>query len=162
MKTRLFFGILLLICSCSSAKKMEKNRHLLPIVDTYWLLHAIKQDTVNCLSDPPPYIIFEPSGQYSGYSGCNRIFGHYYLTSKKIELDYSGSTKRICYDHPDTETAFLKMLKMEICCFKQEKDTLWLSDKNDVLLQFVATDSIPGVMRRVVQPETEEEVEELE
>ena len=145
MKTvQTFLLILLLFCSCSSSKKIQKKENFILITESYWRLHAIQKKPISCTSDTPPYILFEPSGRYSGYTGCNQFFGTYSLTSKKLTLDYLGSTKDLCFDQREIETAFLRMLKQDVCCYKIEKDTLLILNKKGELLHLVATDSIPG------------------
>jgi len=153
--------IFLLFFSCGASKKMQKDEPYKPVIDTYWVLYAIQKEPV-LYTDKPPYILFEPSGRYTGYTGCNHFFGNYQLKSKKLTLSYAGTTKKLCFEHNETEVAFLKMLKMEIWPHSVEKDTLWILGEQGELLHFVATDSIPGVEKRIETPGNTEEIEDAE
>lgn len=139
---RTFLLISLLFLSCGSSK-MQKNGTYRPFIDTYWVLYAIQQEAVSVTNDIPPYILFDSSGRYSGYTGCNHFFGNYKLTSNKLTLDYAGATRKLCLNTQELESSFLKMLKMEIRSFKIEKDTLLILGGKGELLHFVAADSIP-------------------
>jgi putative lipoprotein len=130
------------------------------VIDTYWVLYAIQQEPVSCTGDIPPYILFEPSGNYSGYTGCNHFFGNYRLNSKKLTLDYAGTTKKLCLAQQEMESAFLKMFRVEVWDYKIEKDTLLISGEQGELWHFVAADSISGVKRRIKTPENEDENKE--
>ena len=159
---KFFFVVVIFLFCCGLSKKKPKNESHTTVIDTYWVLYAIQQKPVSCTSETPPYIIFEPSGRYSGYTGCNQFFGNYKLTSKKLTLDYAGATKKLCFAQQELEADFLKMLKMEILVYKIDKDILQILGGQEELLRFVATDSIHGVERRIIAPANEEGIENEE
>ena len=155
-----FLLIFLLLFSFGFAKKRQKNEPARPVVDTYWVLYAVQQEVISCTSEMPPYIIFESSGHYSGYTGCNRFFGSYRLTPKKLTMDYAGATKMLCFAQQEIESAFMKMLRQEAWDYKIEKDTLRISGDKGELWSFVAVDSISGIKRRIETPENKTENEQ--
>ena len=138
-----FLFIFLLLFCCSAMKKKPKSEPSRPVTDTYWVLYTIQQEPVLRTDDRPPYILFEQSGRYSGYTGCNQFFGNYRFNSKKLTLDYGGTTRKLCVSQQEIESAFLKMLRLETWNYKIEKDTLRIFGENGELLHFVAKDSIP-------------------
>ncbi len=113
-------------------KDKEKNKTL---VGMHWELPGVKVED----GEQKPFIYFKEDGQFLGYAGCNRFFGSYFSTKKKVQMNYAGSTKRFCHNMED-EDRFFSVLNQEISHYKIEKDTLFLMKKKEVAIKFVAVD----------------------
>lgn len=115
----------LAVC-CFTGCKTQKSSMVndLPLQNTQWNLIAINGEAISDMGNQP-YIIFKEDGSYSGNSGCNMFFGKYFSKKQKLELEYSGATKRLCEDMTN-ENAFFKALKKDIDHFSINDSTLHL------------------------------------
>ena len=61
-----------------------------------------------------PTINFEVDGKVSGKGGCNNYFSSYELAGRTINLKEIGSTKMMCPNSDELESAFFQFLNTEI------------------------------------------------
>ncbi len=111
----------------------KKDPNARPLVNTHWVL----KDSKAGVGEEKPFIYFESDGKFHGYAGCNRYFGTYFHNKKKIDLDYTGATRRLCHDM-EMEDTFFSNFRRELSHYKITGDTLYLMEKKKVLLVFVA------------------------
>lgn len=138
MKKLFFTCIILAICalSCKTSKNTAAAGSNAPLYDTQWMLTDI-----NCkpIGEAPskPFILFNSEGGVSGKLGCNDFFGNCFVKKDKINIEYKGSTKKLCSDM-NTERAFATALKQEINNYVIVGDVLILRAKNQEVLRFKA------------------------
>lgn len=91
------------------------------------------------IDDSPakPFIIFTEDGNAKGNLGCNDFFGSCFVKKDKINIDYKGSTKKLC-NKMETERAFAAALKKEISHYAISGDVLILRTKDQEVLRFKA------------------------
>lgn len=120
--------------SCKMAKKTaEACQHLR---DTKWELESLNSKPIDTNSFiTHPYIVFQKDGNFSGNLGCNTYFGTYYNKKDKLQLDYSGATKRLC-QVMDMERDFLNALKKDISSFSINNDVLILYAGKEEIFRF--------------------------
>lgn len=139
MKKYLFFlSLLPLFCTCQTAKKAALEAQNKPLIETHWAVNTILGEPLSEETPNQAFIVFDTTGNYHGDLGCNKFFGSYYEKRKqKLELTYSGSTKRLCHDM-DTEDRLLKTLRLEKLSYHIKKDTLLLYSNNKEIIRFIA------------------------
>ncbi len=131
----------LAVCCLGGCKTQKSSvAHDLPLQNTQWNLVAINGESIS-EKGVQPYIIFREDGSYSGNSGCNTFFGKYFSKKQKLELEYSGATKRLCQDMTN-EKAFFKALKMNIKTFSITDSTLRLFAGDEEVMIFKGTDPV--------------------
>jgi len=109
MRYQLFLLIFILSgCSLFSTKSTNSNLNL---TGTRWVMHTLNSESIPNLSQSI-YLEFTSKDRkrFTGFAGCNEIFGEYSLNPNKILFDKMGSTRKTCY-HQDLENNFLEMLK---------------------------------------------------
>lgn len=135
MKLKLTTLILAVVClaGCKTTNKAADNNNNKPLIGPQWNLVGLygeKMDTVQVIQ---PFIVFDAEGNFNGNLGCNTFFGSYYQKNQKIELKYSGSTKRLCHEMA-TEDAVSKALRENINNFSINGNTLTLyAGKNEIM-----------------------------
>lgn len=110
-------------CGCKTSKNTadaspkdnistaSSEKPLCSLTETKWMLSHIKGQPVK---DSPeyPYVVFV-GDRMTGSLGCNTFFGTFYANKKgKIDIEYTGSTKRLCNDM-EVEYQFISALKTE-------------------------------------------------
>lgn len=131
------FLLLILISGCQTNKKaLEKLNQ--PLKSTTWYITSIAGTDIDSTYQSRPHIIFDSTGRYYGNLGCNRFFGHYMATKKKISMEYAGSTKMLCPDM-DIEKKVGNALKKEINYYKILRDTLFLYEKATEVMKLSAS-----------------------
>ena len=130
----IFIGLSLLTLQAKSRKKTIEN---LPLHHTKWVLIEVFDSYVDHSPDTA-FIIFYDNYKFYGNLGCNIFFGEYSFSKKRIKLDYSGSTKKLCADMY-VEEKFFKAIKNDITHYYIEKNTLYLLNKLKVICIFEGT-----------------------
>lgn len=124
--------IVLALAGCKTSKKAAEGKQI-SLVNTIWYLESIYQKPI----DPEtymsqPHLVFNNEGQFSGNLGCNTFFGKYYQKKKKLQMEFSGATKKLC-PQMDTERLFLKGLKENITSFSIKDSVLIIyADKEEI------------------------------
>ena len=137
MKTKIMLVVLAVITfsCCKTSKNVETSN--LPLVGTRWNLVAIEDQKLAENLSVQPFIQFNAEGQYSGNLGCNAYFGTYYTKKAKLDLSYTGATKKLCEDM-STEDAFLKAMKKDINNYAISGNTLIMFSGKTEILRFEA------------------------
>lgn len=114
MKYKVTTMILAVIClvGCKTTNKTT-DANSKPLVGTQWNLVALYGEKIDTNQVIQPFIVFDAESNFNGNLGCNTFFGTYYQKKQKIELTYSGATKRLCHEM-DMEKAVSKALKESI------------------------------------------------
>ncbi|MCK9338658.1 MAG: META domain-containing protein [Bacteroidales bacterium] len=144
MKKIIFIALAFMvgITACQTEKKVTQDTSNAdaPLQGTRWEL-----TNINCApidkSPEVPFIIFNNDGGFSGNLGCNSFFGTYFADSKKIEIKYSGSTKKLCSEMT-LEKEFSKALKNDINNYIIVEKILIIKNKEQEVLRFKATPNI--------------------
>ena len=83
------------------------------LLDTHWRLTQVGEVAV-----PNPAgsreVYFSLQSQNSnvvGFSGCNRMFGHYVLAGEQLKFDQMGGTRMFCDVRMELEQRFLAMFE---------------------------------------------------
>jgi len=125
---------LLCFAGCNPMKKAVRNN--IPMLqEKEWHLVAIQQDTINSLYENIPVIVFDKEGNFSGNSSCNQFFGSYFQRGMKLQLTYSGSTKRLC-EEMHLEELMMKNLKKDISRFSILDSVLYIYAGKEEVLRF--------------------------
>lgn len=128
--------ILAVVClaGCKTTNKATEANSK-PLIGTQWNLVALYGEPIDSNQVIQPFIIFDADGNFNGNLGCNTFFGSYYQKKQKLELNYSGATKRLCHEM-DTERAVLKALKEEISSYTIAGNVLTLYANKVEILRF--------------------------
>jgi len=116
------------------ANSQKKNTENLPLLNTRWILEEIYEVPVIQGSDTA-FIIFHDSYKISGNFGCNLFFGNFSFGKKRMKIDFTGSTRRLCANM-DLEERFSRAIRDEITHYHIEKNKLYLHNKNRVVCKF--------------------------
>lgn len=139
MKSKKIIGALALLTAlglngCNTTQKATENK--ITLCQTKWKLTSISSQPIDSNSyATDPYIIFDENGSYSGNFGCNTFFGTFYTKKQKLQLEYNGSTKRLC-EKMDLENNFQKSLKKGISNYEISDSTLILYAGNEEVFRF--------------------------
>ena len=81
------------------------------LTQTHWVLYTMNGNEVPNLPQSI-YLEFtkEKRKKFTGYAGCNNIFGEFTLDPNTIIFESIGSTRMTCY-YQNIENEFLEMLK---------------------------------------------------
>lgn len=92
--------LLLLLCNSCTLKKSTLTTETESIHDVYWLLVSLEGQNVQAPKDTrTAYIRFEEKeNDFTGFTGCNRLNGHYTLTEQQLQLSDIGTTRMACAD----------------------------------------------------------------
>jgi heat shock protein HslJ len=84
---------------CIFTGRQKKEVSSVPLLHTRWEFICPSDDTNRIDSTRIPlYIVFDTAAQCRGFSGCNYFYGTYTASSKRIDIDYMGATKKLCMD----------------------------------------------------------------
>ncbi|MGJ8564470.1 MAG: META domain-containing protein [Alphaproteobacteria bacterium] len=62
-------------------------------------------------SSSDQFVQFRSGGEMSGHGGCNNFFGTYDLNGTKLTVGPLASTKKMCRDSMEAESAFISALQ---------------------------------------------------
>ncbi|MFD3001674.1 META domain-containing protein [Pontibacter toksunensis] len=90
--------LLLFLCNSCTLKKSTLTTETEIIQDAYWLLVSLEGQDVQAPKDTrTAYIRFEEKeNDFSGFTGCNRLNGHYTLTEQRLQLSDISTTRMAC------------------------------------------------------------------
>lgn len=134
----LFFIIL---DSCQSQKKAIESVSNMPLKSTVWIFTSVENQNIDSHQLNSPYIVFDTNGRYYGNYGCNKFFGTYYTRKKRITMDFSGATKKLCSDM-EIERIISKNIKQNITNYKISQDTLILFSNKTERFKFTSKKNI--------------------
>jgi heat shock protein HslJ len=83
------------------------------LLDTHWRLTQVGEVAVpNPAGSREVYFSLQSSNpNVVGFSGCNRMFGHYALSGQQLKFDQMGGTKMFCDVRMELEQRFLAMFQ---------------------------------------------------
>ena len=85
------------------------------LINKEWKLEYLSQDgTETNIEGTVPTLTFSDDGKINGNGGCNTYFGSYKLTGRTIRCGDIGSTKMICEEGSEMESAYLGVLALEL------------------------------------------------
>ena len=116
----LLVAVMVCLCGCKTPKETSDSDSVsttasqsknYKLTETKWMLTHINAQEVNDCPESP-YIVFA-GDRISGSLSCNTFFGTFYAGKKgKIDIEYTGSTKRLC-NEMRVERDFISALKVE-------------------------------------------------
>jgi heat shock protein HslJ len=113
--TALLAATLLLVSSGCSTTGRKAVAHAAPatLLNTHWRLTQVGEVVVpNPEGTREVYFSLQSDNpNVSGFSGCNRIFGHYALTGESLKFDQVGGTKMSCDLRMELEQRFLAIFE---------------------------------------------------
>jgi heat shock protein HslJ len=132
-------------CSTSARKEVALATPA-TLLDTPWRLTQVGEVVV-----PNPTgsreVYFSLQSQNSnvvGFSGCNRMFGHYVLAGEQLKFDQMGGTKMFCDVRMELEQRFLAMFQY-VSGWKIAGNTLTLlNSENGTVAAFEASGQQPS------------------
>jgi len=134
MKKIICLSMIILSVFMIYAKQRKKNAENLPLLHTKWILEEMYETFITHSLDTA-FIIFSDDYKISGNFGCNLFFGNFNVGKKRMQLDYLGSTKRLCMDM-EPEEKFSRALRDDITNYYIEKNKLYLRNKNRIVCKF--------------------------
>ena len=117
MKTftaRLAAALVLVSSGCSTAgKKAVAQAVPATLLNTHWRLTQVGEVVVPNPEGPREvyFSLQSDNSNVSGFSGCNRMFGHYALSGESLKFDQMGGTKMFCDVRMELEQRFLAMFE---------------------------------------------------
>lgn len=85
------------------------NKPNVDLVNTYWKAKTLNAEQVNVITKEP-FIQFDKNNKVHGFLGCNNFTASYQLDKQTITFNQLGSTKKMCSEAMDQETALSKAL----------------------------------------------------
>jgi heat shock protein HslJ len=105
------------------------------LVGKDWELEFLKSDgTQFGFEDKAPMLTFSEDGKVTGFAGCNNFFGSYDLTARTVKITGIGATKMHCNDAMDLETAYLKVLSLELRALFSEGKLILSADGSSQMI----------------------------
>lgn len=123
--------------SCQSQKKAIESVSNMPLQSTVWIFTSVENQNIDSHKLNSPFIVFDTNGRYFGTYGCNKFLGTYYTRKKRITMDFSGATKKLCSDM-EIERIISKNIKQNITHYKISQDTLILFSNKTEIFKFKA------------------------
>jgi len=99
---------------CSTLGKKEVAQAApAALLDTHWRLTQVGEVVVpNPAGSREVYFSLQSQNpNVVGFSGCNRMFGHYVLSGEQLKFDQIGGTKMFCEVRMELEQRFLAMFE---------------------------------------------------
>lgn len=97
------------------------------LLDTHWRLTQVGEVVVpNPAGTREVYFSLQSQNpNVVGFSGCNRMFGHYALAGEQLKFDQIGGTRMFCDVRMELEQRFLAMFEY-VAAWKISGNTLQL------------------------------------
>lgn len=125
---------------------IEQNSGGKTIEGVKWTLLEIENQKVSIQGQTPYLQLDKEKMSYSGFSGCNRIFGKYELNNNAINFGNGGMTRMACLDKEkqNIESRMNSALR-RVNRFEIKNGVLTLYLGRNALLKFTANEIIEGV-----------------
>jgi len=121
----LAIGTLALVGCAKLAGEIRKARPLASLQGSEW--GPVETESAE------QFVAFKSEGEIIGHGGCNQFFGEYTQEGETLKIGALASTKKLCPDLMEAETAFLKKLQ-DTRRAEATHVTLKLYDADDVQL----------------------------
>jgi heat shock protein HslJ len=111
-KLAVLLAFVLAAAGCSTTvKKDAAPAAPAPLLDTHWRLTQVGEVVVpNPAGSREVYFSLQSQNpNVVGFSGCNRMFGHYVLSGEQLKFDQMGGTRMSCDVRMELEQRFLAM-----------------------------------------------------
>ncbi len=99
---------MLLVISCSSAKRSSVGDKADDIRNKRWFLHSIAGDTIRLKKQP--FILFTSENRMSAFGGCNAYSGQYTYVDNKLTVANLTGNLMDC-DSSNPEMKFMRALE---------------------------------------------------
>jgi len=99
----LAIGTLALVGCAKLAGEIRKARPLASLQGSEW--GPVETESAE------QFVAFKSEGEIIGHGGCNQFFGEYTQEGETLKIGALASTKKLCPDLMEAETAFLKKLQ---------------------------------------------------
>jgi len=108
------------------------------LIGKEWKLEFLRSEgTLFGVEDKVPTLNFSEGKKVAGFAGCNNFFGSYELTGRTLTFSGLGSTRKLCNEDMDLETAYLKVLSLELrALFSDGKMTLSADGGNQMIFGY--------------------------
>ena len=108
----LIFILAVMLISCSSSEKNNEFSEK-SLDGVKWILKSLNNKKISTPeSRKEIYIEFNTSeNKFSGFAGCNNIFGTYTLSNDRIKFGPVAGTEMYCESVMETENEFKKMFE---------------------------------------------------
>ncbi|MEJ0087348.1 MAG: META domain-containing protein [Pseudomonadota bacterium] len=107
-------AIALVSAGCATVGKKEIAQAApTTLLDTHWRLTQVGEVVVpNPAGSREVYFSLQSqNANVVGFSGCNRMFGHYVLAGAQLKFDQMGGTRMFCDVRMELEQRFLAMFE---------------------------------------------------
>ncbi|MEO8062968.1 MAG: META domain-containing protein [Pseudomonadota bacterium] len=107
-------AIALVSAGCSTTgKKIVVQAAPATLLDTHWRLTQVGEVVVpNPAGSREVYFSLQSQNpNVVGFSGCNRMFGHYALAGEQLKFDQVGGTRMFCDVRMELEQRYLAMFE---------------------------------------------------
>lgn len=105
------------------------------LTDKEWKLEFLKQDKIEMgIEKQIPTIKFDMDGKVNGFGGCNNFFGSYTLHGRTIKINDVGSTRKFCEGEMELESAYLKVMEIEVRALFSEGKLILTGDGGNQMI----------------------------
>ncbi|MEO8018385.1 MAG: META domain-containing protein [Pseudomonadota bacterium] len=124
-------GSITLTTGCMTSSVPVEQASSQTLIDTHWRLMQIGAEIIdNPAAERDLHVVLRSTNLLvSGYSGCNRMSGHYAVNGDALKFDQMGGTRMFCEGRMDLEQKFLIMFEA-VTAWKITGRTLQLLDAN--------------------------------
>ncbi len=99
----LAIGVLVLAGCAKVATDVRNNRPLISLEGSEWSQIPI--------GPSEQFVAFKSNGEIIGHGGCNAFFGQYTQDGPTLTIGALASTKKMCRDVMESESAFMRNLQ---------------------------------------------------
>ncbi|MDQ3052032.1 MAG: META domain-containing protein [Bacteroidota bacterium] len=92
----------LIFVRCGNGQKLPEKEST--VIQTTWHLKILNDKPVS--SDSVNLCFVTGSNKISGFTGCNRLTGSYFIEPGKVEISPAAATRIICSDEETIEKEF--------------------------------------------------------
>lgn len=82
----------------------------MPLEGTFWQAVVVGDRQVSLFALPGPYLVFEPTGRFSGSDGCNRLAGDFDVNDDAVTFGRMETTHMMCVGVHDMQRMFDRAL----------------------------------------------------
>ena len=124
--------------STESAPAAENMKPDVTLTNTYWKLVELNGGAVSPGEGKELHMILRGEDQVGGYAGCNQFTGSMTVTGDGLSVGPIASTRRMCQDVMEQESAFLQALENAQRYSISGEDLAIENASGEVTMRFVA------------------------
>jgi heat shock protein HslJ len=132
----------LLFVACKTQETIGFQKASQPLESTYWKLWQLDGTDYKSETSQPVHVQLNSDGRFTGYAGCNMIWGIWKFQGQEIQFSNINRTKTACNELANEEI-ILEHLQKAKAYMISGSHLILISNDGHALLNFVASTKQP-------------------